>query len=232
MWMEIAGLYVAAFLLGSVPTAYLLGKVVRGIDIREYGSGNVGGGNVIQHVGKKWFVPQMISDALIKGAGSIWFSVYVVGIDWNSPLLVGPPLLVLTGNNWSPFLKMQGGRGLGVAAGTLLAFSPAILGAALAIYFGGYLLTRQAGPWALITLLSLPLMAYLLPAAIKMADGHALIWYCLGVLGLVVAKRLTSNWTPLPTDLPRRRVLLNRLVRDRDVDDRNKWVERIPGATG
>ena len=230
--MEIAGLYVVAFLLGSVPTAYILGRVVKGIDIRRYGSGNVGGGNVIQHVGRKWFVPQMISDALVKGAGSIWFSVYVVGIDWNSPLLIGPPLLVLMGNNWSPFLKMQGGRGLGVAAGTLVAFSPAILGVVLVIYFGGYLLSKEAGIWALVALLSLPVMALLFPATLKMTDGTALVWYCLGVLGLVVLKRLSSNWMPLPNDVSRKRVFFNRLFRDRDVDDRDQWIERMPGATG
>ena len=230
--MELAGLYVAAFLLGSVPTAYILGRLVKGIDIRRYGSGNVGGGNVIQHVGKKWFVPQMLSDALVKGAGSIWFSVYVAGLDWNSPMLIGPPLLVLAGNNWSPFLKMQGGRGLGVAAGTLVAFSPAILGVAVLIYFGGYLLTKEAGVWALVALLSLPLMAFFFPPELKMMEGTALVWFCLGALGVVTAKRLTSNWTPLPNNLSRKRVFFNRLVRDRDVDDREQWVERVPGAAG
>lgn len=230
--IEIVALYIAAYLLGSVPTAYIIGRLVRGIDIRRYGSGNVGGGNVIQHVGKKWFVPQMISDALIKGAGTVWFSVYVVGIDWNSPLLTGPPLLVLAGNNWSPFLKMQGGRGLGVAAGTLLAFSPAILGIVLVIYFGGYLLTREAGVWALVALVLLPIMFFFFPAGLKMADGLTMVWYSLGVMGLIVLKRLSSNWTPLPGDIPRWKVFSNRLVRDRDVDDRAQWVERIPGATG
>ena len=230
--MEIAALYVAAFLLGSVPTAYIIGRLAKGIDIRRYGSGNVGGGNVIQHVGKKWFVPQMLSDALVKGAGLIWFSVYVVGVDWNSALLIGPPLLVLTGNNWSPFLKLQGGRGLGVAAGTLVAFSPAILGVVLVIYFGGYLLTKEAGVWALLALLALPLMAFFFPLELKMMDGSNLTWFCLGVLGLVMVKRLTSNWTPFPGNLSRKRVLFNRLSRDRDVDDREQWVERIPGAIG
>ncbi len=230
--MVIAALYVAAFLLGSVPTAYLLGKLVKGIDIREYGSGNIGGNNVIRHVGKIWFVPQFISDALAKGAGTIWFSVYVVGIDWNSPLLIGPPLLVLAGNNWSPFLKMQGGRGLGVIAGALLAFSPAILGVALFIYFGGYLLTRAAGVWALAALLSLPVLFIAFPSGLKMADGLTMVWYSLGVLGLVLLKRLFSNWAPLPDGIPRKKVILNRLVRDRDVDDRTQWVERMPGATG
>ena len=230
--MEIAALYIAAYLVGSIPTAFIIGKLARGIDIREYGSGNVGGGNVIHHVGKKWFVPQMLSDAIIKGAGSIWFSVYVVGIEWNSALLIGPPLLVLAGNNWSPFLKMQGGRGLGVAVGTLLAFSPAILGVVLVMFFGGYLLNKAAGVWALVTLAALPVLFFLFPEGLKLADGLTMVWYTLGVMGLVVLKRLSSNWTPLPADVPRRKVFLNRLMKDRDVDDRSQWVERIPGATG
>lgn len=229
--MEIVGLYIAAYLLGSVPTAFILGKLAKGIDIRQYGSGNVGGGNVIQHVGKKWFVPQMISDALVKGAGSIFFSVFVVGLDWNSTLLIGPPLLVLAGNNWSPFLKLQGGRGLGVAAGALLALSPLILGIALLTYFGGYLLSKEAGIWALITLISLPILSLVIPAEFKMADGATLALFCLGVLILVLLKRLSSNWGPLPRDLPRGKVFVNRLLRDRDVDDRNEWVERVPEAT-
>ena len=230
--MEIAGLYLAAYLLGAVPTAYLIGRLVRGIDIRRYGSGNLGGGNVIQHVGKKWFVPQILSDALIKGAGSVWFSVYVVGVDWNSPVLIGPPLLALAGNNWSPFMRMQGGRGLGVAAGTLIAFSPAILGVVLLTYFGGYLLSREAGVWALIALLSLPLMAFFFPEELKLMQGTTLAWFFLGVLGIVMIKRLTSNWTPLPSELSRKKVFFNRLFRDRDVDDRDQWVERVPGAAG
>lgn len=230
--MEIVALYIAAYLLGSIPTAYIIGRLVRGIDIRRYGSGNVGAGNVLQHIGKRWFIPQMISDALIKGAGTVWFSVYVVGIDWNSPLLTAPPLLALTGNNWSPLLKMQGGRGLGIAAGTLLAFSPAILGIVLLIYFGGYLLIREAGVWALLALVLLPVLFFFFPAGMKMADGLTMVWYSLGVMGLVVLKRLLANWAPLPGDIPRWKVFSNRLVRDRDVDDRTQWVERIPGATG
>ena len=229
--MEIAGLYLAAYLVGAIPTAYLLGKLAKGIDIRQYGSGNVGGGNVIQHVGKRWFIPQMISDAIIKGAGTIWFTVFVAGIEWSSPWVIGPPLLVLAGNNWSPFLKLQGGRGLGVAAGTLLAFSPLICGIALVIYFGGYLLSKEAGIWALVTLISLPVLALVIPAGFKMVDGTALAWFCLGVLALVVLKRLSSNWAPLPSNLPRGKVFVNRLFRDRDVDDRNQWVQRIPEAT-
>ena len=231
--MEIAGLYIAAFLLGSFPTAYLLGRVVRGIDIRRYGSGNAGANNVREHVGKKWMVVQAATDFLVKGAGSIWFSVYVAGVEWNSALIIGPPLLAMLGNNWSPFLRLQGGRGLGVGVGTLLAFSPVILGVVLVIYFGGCLVNRAgAAVWALAALLLLPVLAYAVPEGLRMLDGLTMVWFALGVVGLALAKRLLANWSPMPNELPRRKVLFNRLVWDRDVDDRTQWVERIPDASG
>ena len=227
--MEIAGLYIAAFLLGSFPTAYLIGKVVKGIDIRRYGSGNTGASNVRQHVGTTWMVVQGASDILVKGAGSVWFSVYVVGIEWGSALLVGPPLLAMAGNNWSPFLKFQGGRGLGVAAGTLLAVSPVIFAIALFVYFSGCAVYRAgAGAWALTAMLLLPFLSFFLPESLKFMDSLTMVWYTLGIIGLAVMKRLLANWSPMPSDLPRRKVIINRLLRDRDVDDRTQWVERIP----
>ena len=230
--MEIIGLYIAAFLLGSVPTGYLLGRLVKGIDIRRFGSGNLGANNVYQHVGKKWMVVQAASDLTVKGAGSIWFTVYVAGVEWTSTLIIGPPLLAMAGNNWSPFLKFQGGRGLGLAVGTLLAFSPVIMIIATVIYFGGCLVYRSgAATWALIALLILPVLAFLIPEGLKMLEGLTMVWFSLGVLGLALLKRLLANWSPMPADLPRWKVFFNRLVKDRDVDDRTQWVERIPDAS-
>ena len=70
----------------------------------------------------------------------------------------------------------------------------------------------------------------LLPAWAGFIDPLAVSLYCVGLLALVVLKRLVSNWTPLPEDIPRRKVLLNRLLRDRDVDDRAQWMDRVPGS--
>lgn len=230
--METAALYIAAFLFGSIPTGYIIGRLVKGIDIRRYGSGNIGANNVNQQVGKKWMAVQAISDLLVKGAGSVWFSVYVAGVEWSSSLIIGPPLLVMAGNNWSPFLRFQGGRGLGVAAGTLLAFSPAVFGVLMVVYFGGCLIRRSgAGVWALLALLLLPVLSFAMPDGLKMTEGLTMVWYSIGIVGLALLKRLLANWSPFPGDLPRRKVFFNRLVRDRDVDDRAQWVERIPDAT-
>ncbi len=220
--MDITALYIGSYLLGSIPTAYLIGRLVKGVDIRGYGSGNVGSANLYEHVGKRWVVPLVAVEMLVKGALPILTGLYVLNIDRTSAYLIGPPLLAITGNNWSVFLKLQGGRGIAVAGGAMLVLSPVLLIATFAIAVGGWKATKSSGLWVLISLTLLPLWAYLLH------DNLNLVWYCLGLLGIVVLKRLSSNWTPFPEGVPRKRVLFNRLVRDRDLSDRTRWVRRIP----
>ncbi|HCL26430.1 MAG: hypothetical protein FI717_01785 [SAR202 cluster bacterium] len=220
--MDITALYIGCYLLGSIPTAYIIGKLVRGVDIRGYGSGNVGGANLYEHVGKRWVVPLVIAEIVIKGGLPIVFSIYVLDIDRSSAFLIGVPLLTIAGNNWSAFLKLQGGRGITVAVGTMLVLSPILWLAFAVIAFGGWVVTKSSGLWVLIALVLLPVVAFLAE------DNVNLVWYCLGMLGIIALKRLSSNWTPFPDDISRKRVLLNRLVRDRDVSDRTGWVRRIP----
>ena len=220
--MDIAALYIGAYLLGSIPTAYLIGRLVRGVDIRGYGSGNVGSANLWEHVGKRWVYPVAMAEIFIKGALPIWVALYVLDIDRSSALLIGPPLLAIAGNNWSIFLKLQGGRGIAVAGGTLVALSPILAIAAAAISILGWKITKSSGLWVLISLMTLPLIAYLAH------DNLNLVWYCFGLLGIVALKRLSANWTPFPADVSRKKVLFNRLFRDRDVSDRTGWVRRIP----
>ena len=64
--------------------------------------------------------------------------------------------------------------------------------------------------------------------AIESYEPLAIAWFCGAVLGLVVLKRLLSNSLDFPEELSRKRVLLNRFLLDRDVDDRAEWVGRIP----
>ncbi len=220
--MDIAGLYLLSYLLGAVPTAFLLGKLVKGVDIRGYGSGNVGGTNVFHHVGKGWAVLLGVFEILVKGALPVWIGQHIFGLERSSALLVGAPLLAITGHNWSLYLKFQGGRGIGVVIGTLLALSPILLAVFMTIAVSGWAVTRSSGLWVLISLTFLPVWAVLV------GDPVVISFYCTGLLGLIVLKRLLSNWTPLPEGLPKEKVLFNRLFLDRDVEDHAAWVNRVP----
>ncbi len=220
--MDIVALYIGSYLLGSIPTAYLIGRMVKGVDISGYGSGNVGSANLYEHVGKRWVYPVAAVEIFVKGALPIVVAIFVLDINRSSAYLIGPGLLTLAGNNWSVFLRLQGGRGIAVAGGTLLALMPVLAVVCAVISIGGWKLTKSSGLWVLVSLILLPLWAYLLH------DNLNLVWFSFGLLGIVVLKRLSANWTPFPDEISRKKVLFNRLVRDRDVSDRTGWVRRIP----
>ena len=223
--MEIAGLYIFSYLMGALPGAYIVGRVIKGVDVRGYGSGNLGSSNVFHHVGRKWAVSLGIFEILVKGAVPVWIGRYALDLETSSVLLVIAPLLALAGHNWSVFLKFQGGRGLAVVVGTLMALSPILLGVFAVIAIGGWSLTRSSGVWVLISLVSLPVWA------VVAREPAMLSYYCIGLVVLTVLKRLLSNWTPLSEELPKGKVLFNRLFRDRDVDDKTAWVRRAPHGT-
>ena len=223
--MEVAALYILSYLVGAIPAAYIIGRTVKGVDIRGYGSGNVGSTNLFRHVGRKWAVALGVLEILVKGALPVWIALYVLDWDRSSAVLIGPPLLAVAGHNWSIFLKFQGGRGLAVATGTLIGLSPILLLGFAVVSIGGWSLTRSSGVWVLIALALLPVWSVIAgePAAITCIS--------LGLVSLTALKRLFSNWTPLPEGLPKGKVLFNRLFRDRDVDDKADWVRRVPQST-
>ena len=223
--MEVATLYIISYLVGSIPAAYIIGKAVKGVDIRSYGSGNVGSTNVFHHVGRKWAVLLGGLEILVKGALPVWIALYVLDWDRSSALLIGPPLLAVAGHNWSIFLKFQGGRGLAVATGTLLGLSPILLAAFVVVSIGGWSVTRSSGVWVLMALALLPVWSVIA------GEPTSITYTALGLVSLTVLKRLFSNWTPLPEGLPKGKVLFNRLFRDRDIDDKADWVRRVPQGT-
>ena len=225
--MELAGLFIYAYLVGAIPTAYIIGRLVKGIDIRQYGSGNVGGSNLFYSVGKVWIVPLGLFELFVKGGSPLWIGMFLLDMERSSPALVGASLLAIAGNNWSPFLKFAGGRGIAVAIGALLALAHKELILFAAVAIGGWVIFRSSGVWVYIALLLLPVWSLLFK------EPLAVTWFCVGVLALVTVKRLTSNWTPLPEGMTKVEVFLNRLLRDRDVAQREEWLNRGPrGKSG
>ena len=108
------------YLMGSVPSGLLITKLVRRIDVRQYGSGNTGMTNVMRTVGV-W--PAMVVLVLDVGKGIL--AVILAKIINPSPSLeVAVALSVLIGHNWSIFLRFKGGKGSATGIGSLCALSP------------------------------------------------------------------------------------------------------------
>ena len=224
--MELAALYVYALLVGSVPTAYIIARFVKGVDIRTLGSGNVGGSNLFEQVGGRWLIPLGLFELFAKGGSPLWIGMYVLDLERSSMMLTGLPLVAIAGNNWSLYLKFTGGRGIAVALGALFALGLNEWCQLLILFSGiglaGWFITRSSGVWVFISLLLLPVWSVLL------GEPLAVTWFCVGLLGLVTLKRLTSNWNPPASGVPLHEVYFNRLFRDRDVARREDWLERSP----
>ena len=173
MFPELAILYLYSYFIGAAPTAYLLARLVKGIDLRQYGSGNLGGSNLLRQAGKKGLIPALVFDFCFKGVSPtiLALSLLPPGTPW--PLLLAAPLLALAGNNWSVFLRGQGGRGILVVCGMLFSLVPILFALALLLYLAGWRLTRSSGVWVLIALAALPLLA-LLPLPMLTAGWPAL----------------------------------------------------------
>ena len=111
---------IIAYLFGSIPTAYLLFKIKKGDDIRKYGSGNVGGTNVIRTLGTRWGLFIIIVD-ILKGFLPI-LVVYLIYPD-DFILLAAVMVAVVLGHVFPIFIKFRGGKAIATTFGTIIGIS-------------------------------------------------------------------------------------------------------------
>jgi glycerol-3-phosphate acyltransferase PlsY len=126
----IAFLILLAYLLGSIPTGYLVGKYLQGIDIREHGSGSTGATNVLRTLGKKAGISVLIID-MLKGMLGIALvkalylnSANPLPPDWQTWLILATGLAAVIGHSKSIFLNFDGGKSVATSLGVLLMMSP------------------------------------------------------------------------------------------------------------
>lgn len=117
---------VVAYLIGSIPTGYLIVKSATGQDIRQVGSGSTGATNVKRVMGKKWFFIVLLLDAL-KGAIPVMIANFVPYLHSNSGLTaVVAAACILLGHSKSIYLGFTGGKSVASGVGTILALSPTV----------------------------------------------------------------------------------------------------------
>jgi len=107
-----------SYLLGSLPTAFLVGKIYKGLDIREHGSGNVGATNTFRVLGRGAGILVLAID-ILKGILPVTLIADAVHCDpvaWR--VLLG--ILAVVGHNWTVFLRFQGGKGMATSLGVLI----------------------------------------------------------------------------------------------------------------
>jgi glycerol-3-phosphate acyltransferase PlsY len=124
-------IFILAYLLGSIPSGLIVGKVGYGIDIREHGSGNLGGTNTFRTLGVKAGLIVTISD-ILKGtlAASLPF---LFNIQDLHPLLVG--IFAIIGHTYPIFAKFKGGKAVATSGGVLLCYTPVMFLTILVFFF-------------------------------------------------------------------------------------------------
>ena len=216
-----------AYLWGGIPTAYLVARLSSGIDIREYGSGNVGASNAVVHLGARTGVAVGLFDLIGKGIAPV---LVARALDAPTAAQVGVALAAIGGHNWSPYIRFTGGRGVGTAGGTILAFALwyEALVATILIAGLGRLVFKDTGLLTLMAMAAMPLTAVAV-GVLGIADrSAAAVVMCAGIAVLLTAKRLTANWERPDTEQPVLRTLICRILWDRDVPKQQEWTERTP----
>lgn len=148
---------IVSYLIGSIPTAYIFGRLLKGIDIRKFGSGNVGATNAFRVLGRKAGITVLILD-IFKGFAAV---VFLGGSDKLLGVILG--LSVVAGHNWSVFLKFKGGKGIAVTLGVLigLAFQISslkiILALVLLIWLAVFIFTKIVSIASVLSIITLPI---------------------------------------------------------------------------
>ena len=212
--MTALAIIAASYVLGTIPVAWLTGRLTKSVDLRDYGSGNIGASNVWQSVSRALVVPVGLLQIAQGAAGVLLARAF----DQHTGAQVAAGLAAIVANNWNPWLRFSGGRGVGQAIGFLLAISPVALVVFVIIALIG------------VVLHAIPQFVAL---AITLAPGGSLVAsqdgvVTIGIVALVtivMAKRVLANGLP-DAERERPRVWLYRLVYDRDVRDREAWVRR------
>ncbi|MFC2050870.1 glycerol-3-phosphate acyltransferase [Chloroflexota bacterium] len=179
---------VVAYLLGSIPFAYIIGRL-RGLDIRKVGDRNVGTFNVFRHVGLVGGIVTLIAD-VGKGALAI-----VVAKLLSVPELVvfGAGLAAVIGHNWSVFLRFRGGRGLAVVIGVLLALVPREMVIAAALGILVLIFTRSSVWFGVALFLPLILLCWLFKERVSLLIYSAALPCLAGLAHLLTTRHLSPE---------------------------------------
>jgi glycerol-3-phosphate acyltransferase PlsY len=157
----------AAYLLGSIPTGYLVAKA-KGIDIRTVGSGNIGATNAMRVLGKPMGMFVLLMDALKGYAACAWLSsgaiaVFALPMDQPENLRILAGIAAVLGHNFTCWLKFKGGKGIATTGGVYLALAPWAVLIGAAAFILAVLATRYVSIGSIVAAVALPAAVWILP---------------------------------------------------------------------
>lgn len=183
------GLYLgASYLIGSFPSSYLTVRLLRGVDVRETGSGNAGATNVARAAGTG---AGLLVLALDMGKGVL---PVVIGrhLGVGAGVLAAGAVAVVLGHVFPVFLGFRGGKGVATGAGVFGALAPSAAAAALAIFLITVVMTRYVSLGSILGVGSFPLWLWWLRGGAEPGEWLPLLAGALLAAGLIIAKHASN----------------------------------------
>jgi acyl phosphate:glycerol-3-phosphate acyltransferase len=173
---------VAAYLLGSIPTGFLVAKA-KGIDIRSVGSGNIGATNAMRVLGKPAGIFVLLMDAFKGYAACVLLPPFIFNylmpyispnfyiqisyyldthMEFKTKLAIVAGIFAVLGHNYTCWLKFKGGKGIATTAGVYLALAPWALLVALVVFILAVLVTRYVSVGSIMAAIALPATVWIM----------------------------------------------------------------------
>lgn len=157
--MREAVLLIASYLLGSIPFGLLIVKAWKGIDIRKYGSGNIGATNVLRAAGRGPAAVVFLAD-VSKGLAPVLVAQRLFpGTAW---MAVAAGMLAMIGHTLSVFLKFRGGKGVATGLGIFIGLAPPAAGIAFAVWLIVLGIARYVSLASMIGAICVPIVMFTL----------------------------------------------------------------------
>jgi glycerol-3-phosphate acyltransferase PlsY len=220
MIIQVILLTIAAYLVGSIPAAYLVARWRRGVDIRKHGSGNVGAANTLTVVGKRWSVGVTIFD-IGKGALMVWFAQL---LDFNIASQATVGIAAIIGHDWPVFLRFQGGRGVFTSLGVVAILNPWLGLIALVYPYLFFAPFKQVALGVSTVLFILPITSALAHEPLGIKEPLTITLAMVAIVVVMSARRLTAPRSSISKDVPLYELIIYRMLFDRDIKDRKAWI--------
>ncbi|MBP6432157.1 MAG: glycerol-3-phosphate 1-O-acyltransferase PlsY [Ferruginibacter sp.] len=158
--MKELGLIILAYLIGSIPTALIISKKYFGIDIRDYGSGNMGATNTFRVLGKRYGTIVMIID-ILKGVAAValynLLPFYLSNELERTNFMIGLGLAAVIGHVFPIFANFKGGKGVATLFGMILAVQPLVAVCCVGVFLLVLFLTRYVSLSSVLGAVMLPI---------------------------------------------------------------------------
>ncbi len=167
-----------SYLLGSIPTSYIVGRTVHGVDLKKHGSGNLGATNTFRVLGWRAAVPVVLVDVAKGWVPAAFFPIWdgAAPLEWS--LAYGA--LAIVGHVFSVFVGFRGGKGVATSAGVFVALAPWAVLIATLVWLVVVLLTRTVSLGSLLAAVVLPM------AVFATGEPRTVVWLSVALASFVI----------------------------------------------